>query len=274
MSTFTKHNPGRAGAWEAAGLEWLAAARDGGGPGAPAGGGAGAAQGARVVGVVERTPDTLVLERVEQARPTPEAAEAFGRELAATHAAGASHFGAGPVNAAGEPWEGTSYQGPNEHLLPLPLGQWESWGEFYANLLEPLIEPAWGGLSNEDQQAVRTLLERLRDGDFDGLGTQAPARCHGDLWAGNVLWSPEGAVLIDPAAHGGHPETDLAALQLFGIAHQERILGAYQEAAGWDSSWRRRVPLHQLHLLFLHVAVFGGSYVRQAMTAVHRSLAL
>ena len=266
MSTFTKHNPGRTGAWEAAGLEWLAAARDGDG--------AAGAQGARVVGVVERTPDTIVLERVQETRPTPEAAVAFGRELAATHAAGAPHFGAGPVNAAGEPWEGSGYQGPNEHLLPLPLGQWESWGEFYANLLEPLIEPAWGGLSGEDQQAVRALLERLRDGDFDGLGTQVPARCHGDLWAGNVLWSPEGAVLIDPAAHGGHPETDLAALQLFGIAHQERILGAYQEAAGWDSSWRQRVPLHQLHLLFLHVAVFGGSYVRQAMTAVHRSLAL
>ena len=274
MSTFTKHNPGRTGAWEAAGLEWLAAARDGGGPSAKAGGAPGVAQGARVVGVVERTPDTLVLERVEQARPTPESAEAFGRELAATHAVGAPCFGAGPVNAAGEPWEGTGYQGPNEHLLPLPLGQWQRWGEFYANLLEPLIEPAWGGLSGEDQQAVRALLERLRDGELDVPGSQTPARCHGDLWAGNVLWSPEGAVLIDPAAHGGHPETDLAALQLFGIAHQERILGAYQEAAGWDSSWRQRVPLHQLHLLFLHVAVFGGSYVSQAMTAVHRSLAL
>ncbi|CAQ05248.1 fructosamine kinase family protein [Corynebacterium urealyticum] len=274
MSTFTKHNPGRTGAWEAAGLEWLAAARDGGGPAALDGDGPGAAQGARVVGVVERTPDTIVLERVQETRPTPEAAEAFGRELAATHAAGAPCFGAGPVNAAGEPWEGTGYQGPNEHLLPLPLGRRESWGEFYANLLEPLIEPAWGGLSGEDQQAVRALLERLRDGELDVPGSQTPARCHGDLWAGNVLWSPEGAVLIDPAAHGGHPETDLAALQLFGIAHQERILGAYQEAAGWDSSWRQRVPLHQLHLLFLHVAVFGGSYVSQAMTAVHRSLAL
>lgn len=283
MGTFTKHNPGRTGAWEAAGLEWLAAARDGSGPDARDGGGPGTAQGgsgpgatqgARVVGVVERTPDTVVLERVQETRPTPEAAEAFGRELAATHAAGAPCFGAGPVNAAGEPWEGSGYQGPNEHLLPLPLGAWESWGAFYANLLEPLIEPAWGGLSGEDQRAVRTLLERLRDGDLDVPGDQAPARCHGDLWAGNVLWSPEGAVLIDPAAHGGHPETDLAALQLFGIAHQERILGAYQEAAGWDSSWRQRVPLHQLHLLFLHVAVFGGSYVRQAMTAVHRSLAL
>ena len=136
MSTFTKHNPGRTGAWEAAGLEWLAAARDGDG--------AAGAQGARVVGVVECTPDTIVLERVQETRPTAEAAEAFGRELAATHAAGAPHFGAGPVNAAGEPWEGSGYQGPNEHLLTLPLGQWESWGEFYANLLEPLIEPAWG----------------------------------------------------------------------------------------------------------------------------------
>lgn len=264
--TFTKHNPGRTGAWEAAGLEWLAAATKDGG--------------ARVARVVERTPETLVLERVRETLPTPEAAEAFGRELAATHAAGAPHFGAGPVDAAGQPWEGTGYQGPNEHLLPLPLGAYERWGEFYADLLEPLITPSFGRLTAEDQKAVNALLERLREGYFDeassvsGAGGASPARCHGDLWAGNVMWGQEGAVIIDPAAHGGHPETDLAALQLFGIAHQERILGAYQEAAGWDSSWRQRVPLHQLHLLFLHVAVFGGAYVSQAMAAVRRSLML
>src|SRR5699024_3737701 len=141
----------------------------------------------RVVGVVEHTPEALVLERVQETRPTPEAAEAFGRELAATHAAGAPHFGAGPANAAGEPWEGTGYQGPNEHLLPLPLGQWESWGEGFVNVRAHLIGPVWGGPSGRAEQAVRAALERLPDGDFDGVRTQVPAPCHGELWAVAVL---------------------------------------------------------------------------------------
>ncbi|CAM5632178.1 Fructosamine kinase OS=Streptomyces fumanus OX=67302 GN=GCM10018772_19000 PE=4 SV=1 [Streptomyces fumanus] len=46
---------------------------------------------------------------------------------------------------------------------------------------------------------------------------EPPARLHGDLWNGNVLWGADGEVrLIDPAAHGGHRETDLAMLRLFG----------------------------------------------------------
>ena len=49
---------------------------------------------------------------------------------------------------------------------------------------------------------------------------EPPARLHGDLWNGNVLWGADGeARLIDPAAHGGHRETDLAMLALFGCPH-------------------------------------------------------
>jgi fructosamine-3-kinase len=33
--------------------------------------------------------------------------------------------------------------------------------------------------------------------------------------------------------------------------------------------WRERVPLHQLHLLLVHTAVFGGSY----QGAVHAAAA-
>ena len=36
--------------------------------------------------------------------------------------------------------------------------------------------------------------------------------------------------LIDPAAHGGHRETDLAMLALFGCPHLARVLEAYDEA--------------------------------------------
>ncbi|GAA3110041.1 fructosamine kinase family protein [Nonomuraea salmonea] len=54
---------------------------------------------------------------------------------------------------------------------------------------------------------------------------EPPARIHGDLWSGNVLWSCGQGVLIDPAAHGGHRETDLAMLDLFGLPRLDRVLG-------------------------------------------------
>ncbi len=60
------------------------------------------------------------------------------------------------------------------------------------------------------------VCERLIDGEFDD--GRPPARIHGDLWAGNVLYARGGVVLIDPAAHGGHGQTDLAMLELFGLA--------------------------------------------------------
>ena len=37
-------------------------------------------------------------------------------------------------------------------------------------------------------------------------------------------------MLIDPAAHGGHRETDLAMLALFGCPHLARVLAAYDDA--------------------------------------------
>ena len=72
---------------EAAGLRWLAQAQPDGG--------------ARVVEVCDVGTDHIELTRLRPARPTAEAAEALGRGLAVTHAAGARPSGpprrAGPV---------------------------------------------------------------------------------------------------------------------------------------------------------------------------------
>lgn len=84
---------------------------------------------------------------------------------------------------------------------------------------------------------------------------EAPARLHGDLWGGNVL----GTALIDPAAHGGHRETDLAMLRLFG-GPSERCFAAYAEVAPLADGHRERVGLWQLQPLLVHAILFGGSY--------------
>jgi fructosamine-3-kinase len=79
------------------------------------------------------------------------------------------------------------------------------------------------------------------------------------------VWSNEGdGVLVDPAAHGGHRETDLAMLALFGAPHLSRLLDAYDETAPLADGWRDRVPLHQLHPLLVHAVHFGRSYGARA----------
>ena len=94
---------------------------------------------------------------------------------------------------------------------------------------------------------------------------EPPARLHGDLWNGNVLWGHDGRVwVIDPAAHGGHRETDLAMLALFGLPHLPRVLDAYDEAAPLADGWQDRVGLHQLFPLLVHACLFGGGYGARA----------
>ena len=114
-------------------------------------------------------------------------------------------------------------------------------------------------------------MRRLLAGEYDD--DRPPARIHGDLWGGNVLYSTpraasvgpaSTAVLIDPAAHGGHGLTDLAMLALFGTEHLERVLSAYAETARSAAGWRGLIGLHQLHPLLVHAVTHGPSYGRSA----------
>ncbi len=238
--------------WEAAGLRWLADAEGGGG--------------AAVVEVLDEGPHHLDLARLTPAAPTVAAAEGLGRGLAATHAAGATAYGCGPPGWAGDGW-----LGPLSEPLPLALGAWATWGEFFAQAritaLLPLARDR-GVLDEADATLLQRLADRVASGAFDtGDG---PARLHGDLWSGNVLWTAHEAVLIDPAAHGGSREADLAMLALFGAPHLERVLAAYDEAAPLADGWCDRVLLHQVHPLLLHAVLFGGSYAAQVLRAVRR----
>lgn len=255
MTDFVKRNPAAPTgffAWEAAGLQWLSDV-DGGVPCA------------QVVAVDDTS---LTLRRLDSVRPTPEAARAFGNRLAVTHDAGAAAFGAGP-----DGWAGTGFFGPLSQPLPLSLRPHRRWGEFYAEeRLAPMAELAAPGLDAATRDAVNSVAARCRAGDFDD--DDAPARLHGDLWSGNVMWTPDGVVLIDPAAHAGHRETDLAMLALFGCPHLDAVIDGYQRVRPLRPGWRDRTGLHQLFPLLAHVALFGGGYAQQTHACARAALTL
>ncbi|WP_394551614.1 fructosamine kinase family protein [Agromyces sp. MMS24-JH15] len=223
---------------EAAGLAWL---------GEPAGG-------VRTARVLEVGPGRIVLERVVEVLPTRAVAHAFGRALAVTHDAGASAFGSPPEpSGAGAPL----FIGRR----PMPSTPSPTWGAFYArDRVLPFVDLAIeaGDLRDDEAALVRRACALVAEGAFDD--GDAPARIHGDLWTGNVLWSPEGVVLIDPAAHGGHRETDLAMLALFGCPHLVEVVAGYEAVHPLRPGWRARLPLHQLHPLAVHAAGHGREY--------------
>jgi len=227
---------------EAAGLDWL--------------GEAGAVRVPVVHGCEGRW---LVTGSVPEGRSEASAALRFGRELAALHAAGADAFGAPPPGGPADAYIGAA------PMSNVPAGNWPDWYARYRVL--PYLRRAVdeGTLRSAEAAVIERVCERV---DQLAGPAEPPARLHGDLWSGNVLWGADGHVwLIDPAAHGGHRETDLAMLQLFGCPHLTQMLEGYQQTAPLAPDWRQRVGLHQLFPLLVHAVLFGRSYAEQALAA-------
>jgi fructosamine-3-kinase len=234
---------------EAAGLSWLSAV-DGG---------------VACAEVLGHDRASLTLRRLRPVGPTRQAAHDFGVGLAVTHNAGAAAFGAGP-----DGWTGPGFFGPMSQPLPMSLRGHPVWGGFYGTeRLRPMVELAGRALSSAARESIEVVIARCEAGEFDD--EDGPARLHGDLWSGNVMWTPEGVVLIDPAAHGGHRETDLAMLALFGCPHFDEVVNGYQRVRRLRTGWPDRRGLHQLFPLLAHVVLFGGGYPGQ-VEAVLRSL--
>lgn len=283
---------------EAAGLRWLARAADDGG--------------APVVPVLAASPGTvpgvgapagadgadpelgqLVLEELAAASPDAGAGKRFGAALARTHAwlgcRGVAAVDAGDAGGSGgelgfgmlpkdHPPRTPAYFGPAEHPLALGTGVHASWGAFAAaQRLDPVLQALQVRLSDEEVELLRAARDRIGSGALDD--PEPPALIHGDLWAGNVLWTRTAAgqvegVLIDPAAHAGHRETDIALLHLFGLPHLDAVMEGYQQEHPLRTGWQDRIPLHQFFCLAVHWLLFGPSYRAPTLSAAEAVLRL
>lgn len=112
----------------------------------------------------------------------------------------------------------------------------------------------------------QALYARINEfsGKLDDLIPAEPkaSLLHGDLWAGNMLFSDNNAVgFIDPAISYGHQEMDLAFIELMG-GLDKRFFEAYHHQTPIDPDFHKeRKHIYQLWPLLVHVRLFGGGYV-------------
>ena len=249
---------------EAAGLKWMKKAEAQGGP--------------RVCTVIDVNERYLDIEQIASAGPTIQAARAFGRALARMHDAGAPAWGCAP-----DGFTGHCYFGPLDDPVPMPTGSWPSVESYIRNArLIPMVEMgiARGQLDEHDLEVTKQVCDNLPE-LLGEARLDSPARVHGDLWSGTLMWTPARsastpggveAVLIDPAAHGGHREEDLAMLDLFGCPYLDDIIEAYDREHPLAPGFESRLPLWQLYPIAGHCVFFGGGYVAQYRSLCARLL--
>jgi protein-ribulosamine 3-kinase len=201
-------------------------------------------------------PGFIVMELLAQAAGRGAATdEALGRGLAAIHRRSAEAFGFRVDTYCGSTLQDNTRSG--------------SWVEFYRErrlrfLLERLVENR--GLA----AAEGRVLERLADRLPDLLPHDPPpSLIHGDLWSGNVMATPSGPALFDPACAYADREMEFGITTLFG-GFSDRFFRAYEEAWPLPAGWRERNGLYQLYHLLNHQLIFGGHYAADALATARR----
>lgn len=172
----------------------------------------------------------------------------FGRKLATLHLRTNPQFGFDHNNYIG------STQQPNT---------WTDDGfDFFAEhrlLFQARLARERGLLGQGDLSTVENLTAQLAD----LIPNQPASLLHGDLWSGNAMTDSKGGpAIIDPAAHFGWAEADLAMTSLFG-SFPSAFYQGYQEIRPLDADYYKRYSIYNLYHLLNHLNIFGRGYLGQ-----------
>jgi protein-ribulosamine 3-kinase len=195
---------------------------------------------------------------LEYLSPAPQAVDYWpelGRRLAQIHETTAKSFG--------------FYHGNYLGTTPQPNGWLADGYAFFAKRrigFQAARAHRQGLLSLDNLRRAEQLASKLPN-----LVPYQPASLlHGDLWLGNIVPGPDGqACLIDPAAHFGWAEADLAMTALFGRP-PESFYAAYSAERPLAPGYQDRFDLYNLYHLLNHLNLFGASYLPAVETILAR----
>ncbi len=199
--------------------------------------------------------DFILMEDLAPRSPAAGYWEEFGRQLAWLHRHHAEEFGHSSDNFIGSTLQ------PNTPTA-------DGYAFFSECRLGYQAQLAFerGLLTAPELDRVKHISRRLRE----WIPDQPAAILHGDLWSGNMVTDSKGApAIIDPAAHYGWPEADLAMTALFGRP-PERFYGAYSEIRPLAPGFWGRTDLYNLYHLLNHLNLFGLSYAGQVRGVLRR----
>ncbi|MGD8457647.1 MAG: fructosamine kinase family protein [Anaerolineales bacterium] len=197
----------------------------------------------------------LLMEDLSPSARMPGYWDDFGRQMAALHNYTNDEFGFPHDNYIGSTPQ---------------LNQWMKDGYLFFTQCRLIFQAEMAVnrklLTDQEVKWVENLAERLKE-----LVPEQPASLiHGDLWGGNAMTDENGyPSIIDPAAHYGWAEADLAMTALFG-GFDNRFYDAYNEYRPLPLGWQDRFDIYNLYHLLNHLNLFGRGYHGQVMRILKR----
>ena len=144
----------------------------------------------------------------------------------------------------------------------------DQWDDFFIkNRLQPLLDKSiqLNLVMADFEKKIKNIFPRISE----TFTKEPPALLHGDLWNGNLMAdSNSNPVLIDPAVYYGHLSVDLGMTNLFG-GFDKRFYDSYNYHYPLPSNHKEQWMLANLYPLFIHLILFGKSYLPQIENIVN-----